>query len=168
MYWNNCSDVTLLKHWRIQGGRRGARPPNRINFFCFHIRFCRKVYASEVGTPPMGRRPPNGKSWIRHCKGTHFIPLLNFVFLKRNMIFICTYPVGCSLLIDILLLLSSQEKLDVKRLRCSSDSILQIPQLTRIWVQPRIIVWAAHWLINLPTFVLALEISSIVTFWIWI
>ena len=41
------------------GGRRPRPPPpNRINFFRFHIRFCQKVYASEVGTPPTGRRPP--------------------------------------------------------------------------------------------------------------
>ena len=43
------------------GGHRGVRPPpppNRINFFRFCIRFCQKVYASEVGTPPTGRRPP--------------------------------------------------------------------------------------------------------------
>ena len=42
------------------GGRRGARPPNRINFFRFRIRFRRKVYVWEVGAAP------NGKSWIRH------------------------------------------------------------------------------------------------------
>ena len=33
-------------------------PPNRINFFRFHIHFCWKVYASEVGTPPTGQCPP--------------------------------------------------------------------------------------------------------------
>ena len=42
-------------------------PPNRINFFHFHIRFHQKVYASEVGTPSMGQQPPNGKSWIHYC-----------------------------------------------------------------------------------------------------
>ena len=47
-------------------------PPNRINFIRFRICFCQKVYALEVGTPPTGRCPPNGKSWIRHwiCQGT--------------------------------------------------------------------------------------------------
>ena len=43
-------------------------PPNRINFFHFRIRFCQKVYASEVGAPPQQVGAPlNGKSWIRHC-----------------------------------------------------------------------------------------------------
>ena len=41
------------------GGAAGA-PPNMINFFHFHIRFHQKVYASEVGAPPTGRRPPTG------------------------------------------------------------------------------------------------------------
>ena len=50
------------------GGRpRRATPPNRIHFFHFHICFHQKVYTSEVGAPPTGQRPPNGKSWIRHC-----------------------------------------------------------------------------------------------------
>ena len=42
-------------HWRIQEGAPPACvPPNRINFFHFHIRFCQKVYASEVSAPPTG------------------------------------------------------------------------------------------------------------------
>ena len=49
------------------GGSWGGCHPNRIHFFRFRICFCQKVYASEVGTHPMGRRPPNRKSWIRHC-----------------------------------------------------------------------------------------------------
>ena len=49
------------------GGAAGACPPNRIQFFCFHIHFCRKVPTSEVGTPTTARCPPNGKSWIRPC-----------------------------------------------------------------------------------------------------
>ena len=58
-----------LKSLADPGGGDAARaPPNRINFFGFHIRFHRKVYVLEVGVPPTGRRPPNGKSWIRHCK----------------------------------------------------------------------------------------------------
>ena len=39
------------------GGAAGARPPNRINFFRFCIRFRQKVYALEVGTPN-GLVPP--------------------------------------------------------------------------------------------------------------
>ena len=47
------------QHWRIQGGAPPARAsPNRINFFRFRICFCQKVYASEVGAPPMGWHPP--------------------------------------------------------------------------------------------------------------
>ena len=45
-------------HWRIQGGAAGARPPNRINFFRFRIRFRQKVYASEVGAPQRVGAPP--------------------------------------------------------------------------------------------------------------
>ena len=56
-----------LKKWYCYitiGGSRGRRrraPPNRINFFRFRICFCQKVYTSEVGTPPMGRHPPQWK-----------------------------------------------------------------------------------------------------------
>ena len=52
------------------GDATSARPPNRINFFRFCICFHQKVYASEVGTPQRvgAPPPPNGKSWIRHCK----------------------------------------------------------------------------------------------------
>ena len=39
-------------------GGAACAPPNRINFFHFHIRFCQKVYTSEVGAPTTGRRPP--------------------------------------------------------------------------------------------------------------
>ena len=71
MYWNCIIDSTTVPgysdqvlrhlsiyaiHWRIQGGRRRRPPPpNRINFFRFHICFCQKVYASEVGAPPPQR-----------------------------------------------------------------------------------------------------------------
>ena len=59
--------LLIIKALADPGGAAGAPPPNRINFFRFRIRFCRKVYASEVGAPPpTGRRPPHGKSWIRH------------------------------------------------------------------------------------------------------
>ena len=56
-------------HWRIWGGRAGARPPHGTQFFCFCIHFHQKVPTSEVHTPPMGTRPPYGKSWICHCTG---------------------------------------------------------------------------------------------------
>ena len=37
------------------GGRRQRAPPfNGIQFFRFHIRFCRKAPALEVGAPPTG------------------------------------------------------------------------------------------------------------------
>ena len=45
------------------GGSRGRRrraTPNRINFFHFCIRFCQKMYASEVGTPQWVGAPPTG------------------------------------------------------------------------------------------------------------
>ena len=42
-------------------GVRPPPPPNRIHFFCFCICFCRKVYTSEVGTPPQWvGTPPMG------------------------------------------------------------------------------------------------------------
>ena len=54
----------------IIGGSRGVlpapRPPTGSISFVFAYIFAEKVYASEVGAPPMGRHPPNGKSWIRH------------------------------------------------------------------------------------------------------
>ena len=48
------SDVGLTDHWRIQGGRP---LPNRIQFFHFPIRFCRKVPTWEVGAPPPTGNP---------------------------------------------------------------------------------------------------------------
>ena len=43
------------------GGAAGARPPNRINFFCFRIRFHQKVYTSEIGAHPQRvGAPPTG------------------------------------------------------------------------------------------------------------
>ena len=43
------------------GGRRWRTPPpNSIHFFRFHIRFCQKVYASEVGVPQRVGAPPTG------------------------------------------------------------------------------------------------------------
>ena len=51
------------------GDTTGERsPPDRIQFFCFRICFCRKAPISEVGPPPQMARhpPPNGKSWINH------------------------------------------------------------------------------------------------------
>ena len=62
---NNLEYVQFLQeeyngyHWQIQGGCcQHTLPPNRINFFHFCIHFCQKVYASEVGAPPMGWFPP--------------------------------------------------------------------------------------------------------------
>ena len=46
-------------------------PPNRIQFFHFHICFCQKAPTLEVSIPPNGSAPPpNGKSWICHCSLT--------------------------------------------------------------------------------------------------
>ena len=42
------------------GGAAGMRPPNRIQFFCFHTCFCWKAYVSEVGTPQWVSAPPMG------------------------------------------------------------------------------------------------------------
>ena len=61
---------TYQVHWRIRGGAAGAPPPpNRIHFFRFHIRFHRKVYASEVGAPPMGN--PGSATVSVMCICTH-------------------------------------------------------------------------------------------------
>ena len=54
------------EYTNIIGGSRGAPlahapPPNRIQFFRFHIHFCQKVPMSEVGAPPTARRPPQGE-----------------------------------------------------------------------------------------------------------
>ena len=38
------------------------------------------------------------------------------------------------------------------------------PQLSCIWLQPRLMVKATHWLINYAPFVLVLEIISIIIF----
>ena len=38
------------------------------------------------------------------------------------------------------------------------------PQLSCVWLQPRLMVEAAHWLINYAPFVLVLEIISIIIF----
>ena len=57
------------------GGSRGRRrraPPNRINFFHFHIRFCRKVYASEVGAPPPNGSAPPPTGNPGSATATHF------------------------------------------------------------------------------------------------
>ena len=68
------------------GGRHGAPPPpNRINFFCFRIRFCRKVYASEVGTPSTGQRPPTGNPGSATGKDTTDIQhLVTYIITARQ------------------------------------------------------------------------------------
>ena len=81
-----ASSLKYTYHWRIQGGRRRHVPPNRINFFRFHICFSGKVYTLEVGAPPTGRCPPNGKSWIHHCIPFRCSPSRNFY-----IIVLCTY-----------------------------------------------------------------------------
>ena len=53
-------------HWRIQGGAAPQQDP----ILSFSHVFSRKAYVSEVGAPPTGWHPPNGKSWIRHCMDT--------------------------------------------------------------------------------------------------
>ena len=60
-YRDTFGDVHM-QHWQIQGALpvHALPPPNRINFFHFHIRFCQKVYTLEVGTPPTGQCPPMG------------------------------------------------------------------------------------------------------------
>ena len=66
------------------GGHRQRMPPppNRINFFHFHIHFCRKVYVSEVGAPQWVGAPPTGNpgsateyamSLILQCFSAHII-----------------------------------------------------------------------------------------------
>ena len=64
--------IELYKSFADPGGAAGARPPNRIQFFHFRICFHQKAPTSEAGTPPMAQHPPNGKSWICHCKYTRF------------------------------------------------------------------------------------------------
>ena len=53
-----------LWHWRIQEGAGGAPPSQQYPIISFSHAFLPK--SAHVG----GRRPPNGKSWIRYCMGT--------------------------------------------------------------------------------------------------
>ena len=66
-----CNKYIDIKHWWIQGAPLvHGLPPNRINFFHFHIQFCRKVYALEVSTPPTGQHPPMGNpgsTTVKYC-----------------------------------------------------------------------------------------------------
>ena len=41
-----------------KGGTAGTCPPNRIQFFGFHMCFCQKVPVLEVGTPNSSAPPP--------------------------------------------------------------------------------------------------------------
>ena len=54
------------------GGAAGARPPNRIQFFRFHICFHQKAPTSEVGAPPMGN--PGSATGVEY--GTDELPSL--------------------------------------------------------------------------------------------
>ena len=69
MYGQNVSQlshiVKLHDHWRIWGGSAGAHPPTGSNSFVFAYIFAKKCPHQRL-VPPTARRPPNGKSWIRH------------------------------------------------------------------------------------------------------
>ena len=61
------------------GGTTGMHPSNGTQFFCFHIRFLRKVLASEVGAPN-GSGPPTQREILDPqlqimllIKSAHFI-----------------------------------------------------------------------------------------------
>ena len=41
------------------GGAPGAPPPNMIQFFRFHMCFCQKAPASDVGAPPPNVSAPS-------------------------------------------------------------------------------------------------------------
>ena len=64
MYLLYDTTETYIEHWRIQGGAAGTRPPQQDQFLSFLHTFLPK--SVRVG----GWRPPNGKSWIRHCRET--------------------------------------------------------------------------------------------------
>ena len=50
------------------GGAASAHPPQQDPFLSFSHTFSPKsVCVGGQRPPPMGRRPLNGKSWIRHC-----------------------------------------------------------------------------------------------------
>ena len=64
-------------------GAPPAHTPNGIQFFRFHIHFCRKAYMSEVTAPPppTGRHPPMGNPgstpvyWVIFETSLKYLPL---------------------------------------------------------------------------------------------
>ena len=58
-----------LAHWRIQGAAPAPPPPPppQDQFLSFSHTFSPKSVCVGGWHPPTGQRPPNGKSWIRHC-----------------------------------------------------------------------------------------------------
>ena len=62
---------SFVFHWRIQGGAVARAPPTGSISFIFAYVFAEKCTHRRLA-PPTGRRPPNGKSWIRHCFRIHF------------------------------------------------------------------------------------------------
>ena len=62
---SNCGSHPRKAHWWIQGGAPGTCPPTGSNSFIFAHVFTEK-HTCRRSAPPTGRRPPNGKSWIRH------------------------------------------------------------------------------------------------------
>ena len=62
LYWSPCSFLPIMDLSLADPGGAASMcpppPPNRIQFFRFHICFGQKVPMSEVGTPQMAWRPP--------------------------------------------------------------------------------------------------------------
>ena len=71
---------TPLESMTDPGGRRWRAPPTGSISFIFAYVFAEKCTHRRLA-PPTGRRPPNGKSWIRHWQLTienaHKIPGLS-------------------------------------------------------------------------------------------
>ena len=70
------SDTLVLKSIRSpklgiggsRGGHRRRMPPQQDQFLSFlHTFLLKSVRIRGWHPSPMGRHPPNGKSWIRHC-----------------------------------------------------------------------------------------------------
>ena len=75
--------------------RRPPPPPNRINFFHFHIRFCRKVYTSEVGAPQWIGAPPPPPPTGNPGSATELVLFLNDNELGSKPIFFSSSVCVC-------------------------------------------------------------------------
>ena len=61
--------IKLIKPLADLGGAASAPPPTGFNSFIFAYIFAEKYPRRRLVPPSNGlATPPNGKSWIRHCK----------------------------------------------------------------------------------------------------